>query len=87
LLRAYSLSGTALRLSVSDSGIGIAPEHIPKLGNRFYRVDAARADSASGSGLGLAIVRSIMTLHGGALLIESAVGQGTVVSLEFSAAG
>jgi two-component system heavy metal sensor histidine kinase CusS len=87
MLRAYSLSGTALRLSVSDSGIGIAPEHIPKLGNRFYRVDAARADSASGSGLGLAIVRSIMTLHGGALLIESAVGQGTVVSLEFSAAG
>jgi two-component system heavy metal sensor histidine kinase CusS len=71
------------RLSVSDTGVGIASEHIPKLGDRFYRIDAARADSASGSGLGLAIVRSIMTLHGGRLRFESAEGVGTAVFMEF----
>lgn len=83
-LQADLCTGTPQRLSVSDSGVGIAPEHIAKLGNRFYRIDRARADSASGSGLGLAIVRSIMTLHGGQLLFDSTVGVGTTVFMEFS---
>jgi two-component system, OmpR family, heavy metal sensor histidine kinase CusS len=86
-LRAASGLDAQPCLSVTDSGIGIAPEHIPKLGNRFYRIDPARADSASGSGLGLAIVRSIMTLHGGSMLIESTVGQTTTVLLQFPVAG
>lgn len=71
-------------LSVIDSGSGIAAEHLGKLGDRFYRVDPSRTDSAAGSGLGLAIVRSIMTLHGGRLHIHSEVGSGTVASLAFS---
>lgn len=70
-------------LSVADTGIGIADEHLPKLSNRFYRVDPSRSSAHSGSGLGLAIVRSIMELHGGSLSIESRVGQGTVVTLHF----
>jgi len=70
-------------LSVVDSGVGIAPEHLPKLGDRFYRVDPARSESAAGAGLGLAIVKSIMSLHGGQLVIESTPGKGTKASLRF----
>ena len=70
-------------LRVSDTGIGIAPEHLPKLTDRFYRVDPARAGGPGGSGLGLAIVKSIMDLHGGTLRIESTVGRGTTVQLYF----
>jgi two-component system, OmpR family, heavy metal sensor histidine kinase CusS len=72
-------------LSVIDSGVGIAAEHLPKLGDRFYRVDPSRTESARGAGLGLAIVRSIMTLHGGTLRIQSRPGAGTTASLEFPA--
>jgi two-component system heavy metal sensor histidine kinase CusS len=72
-------------LSVTDSGIGIAPEHLPQLGNRFFRVDPSRSSAHSGSGLGLAMVRSIMSLHGGSLTIESASGQGTTATLRFPA--
>ena len=84
-LRAAAGPGPTRTLSVIDSGIGIAPEHLAKLGDRFYRVDPSRTASPGGAGLGLAIVRSIMTLHGGSLLINSAVGQGTTASLIFSA--
>jgi two-component system heavy metal sensor histidine kinase CusS len=70
-------------LSVIDSGVGIAPEHLPRLGDRFYRADPSRTESVRGAGLGLAIVRSIMTLHGGSLHIESQLGTGTTASLEF----
>jgi two-component system, OmpR family, heavy metal sensor histidine kinase CusS len=84
-LRAAEGPGTSQTLSVIDSGVGIASEHLAKLGDRFYRVDPSRTDSPSGAGLGLAIVKSIMTLHGGSLLIESIVGQGTTVSLVFRA--
>ncbi len=86
-LRALSEPGTPARLSVIDSGIGIAREHLPKLGDRFFRIDPARTDSASGSGLGLAIVRSIMALHGGRVSIDSSPRHGTTVSLEFPADG
>jgi len=70
-------------LRVIDSGLGIAPEHLPKLTDRFYRVDPSRAGAPGGSGLGLAIVKSIMSLHGGTLAIESAVGHHTTVCLHF----
>ncbi|MGZ4979151.1 MAG: heavy metal sensor histidine kinase [Methylobacter sp.] len=67
---------------VQDTGCGIAAECLPKLFDRFYRVDPAR--SAEGTGLGLAIVKSIMELHGGSVLIHSEPNQGTVVTLRFS---
>jgi two-component system heavy metal sensor histidine kinase CusS len=76
--------GTTRTLSVIDSGIGIASEHLAKLGDRFYRADPSRGAGPGGAGLGLAIVRSIMTLHGGSLLIDSTVGQGTTASLVFT---
>jgi signal transduction histidine kinase len=66
---------------VADSGEGIPAEHLPHLGERFYRVDRARARQTGGSGLGLAISRTIVAAHGGQLSIESEVGKGTVVTV------
>jgi two-component system heavy metal sensor histidine kinase CusS len=83
ILRASGGQGSEATLSVVDSGIGIATEHLSRLGDRFYRVDPSRADSPGGAGLGLAIVKSIVALHGGRLLIESTVGKGTTVSWVF----
>jgi len=80
-LRATDGPGATRTLSVIDSGTGIAPEHLPKLGDRFYRVDPSRPN---GAGLGLAIARSIMTLHRGRLTIDSTEGKGTTASLVFS---
>ena len=65
--------------TISDTGEGIAPEHLPHLGERFYRVDAARTRSSGGTGLGLAICKSIAQAHGGSLSLDSVVGLGTVV--------
>ncbi|HEV2393200.1 MAG TPA: ATP-binding protein [Verrucomicrobiae bacterium] len=80
-----SVDSATVRVDVRDSGDGIAPQHLPKIFDRFYRVDPSRSRPARGTGLGLAIVRSIMQLHGGAASIQSALGRGTVVSLEFPA--
>ncbi|MBP0494022.1 ATP-binding protein [Pararoseomonas indoligenes] len=66
-------------LGVADDGPGIAREHIPRLTERFYRVDAGRSRAAGGTGLGLAIVKHIVAHHRGQLLIDSTVGQGTVM--------
>jgi two-component system heavy metal sensor histidine kinase CusS len=85
ILRASGGQGSEATLSVVDSGIGIATEHLPKLGDRFYRVDPSRTDAPGGAGLGLAIVKSIVALHGGRFLIESTVGKGTTVSWVFPA--
>ncbi len=68
-------------LEVRDTGIGIAAEHLPHLGERFYRVDKARSREAGGTGLGLSIARSIAVAHGGQLSLSSAPGQGTAVTL------
>jgi two-component system heavy metal sensor histidine kinase CusS len=68
-------------LSVSDSGVGIAPENIPKLFDRFYRVDDARSADISGTGLGLSIVKSIVDLHHGNIAIQSTLGIGTVIQI------
>jgi signal transduction histidine kinase len=68
-------------VTVTDTGAGIAPEHLPHLGERFYRVDAARSAGTGGTGLGLAICRSITEAHGGRLTIASQVGAGTTVRI------
>lgn len=75
--------GSRVRLSVSDEGDGIAPDHLPRLTERFYRVDEARSRSVGGTGLGLAIVKHISERHQGQLDIDSEVGKGTRVSVTF----
>ncbi|OYY68639.1 ATP-binding protein [Sphingomonas sp. 28-63-12] len=70
-----------VRISVSDEGEGIAPEHLPRLTERFYRVDAGRSRSLGGTGLGLAIVKHIVERHRGRLDISSTVGKGTIASI------
>ncbi len=77
--------GQAL-LEVSDTGIGIAAEHLPHLGERFYRVDKARSREAGGTGLGLSIARSIAVAHGGTLTLNSIPQQGTTVILTLPSA-
>lgn len=69
--------GPALAVEIADQGEGIAPEHLPRLTERFYRVDAHRSRAAGGTGLGLAIVKHIVSRHGGRLKVESVLGQGT----------
>ncbi len=70
-------------LSVQDNGIGIAAEHLPRLTERFYRVDAGRSRATGGSGLGLAIVKHVMQRHGGSLEIISAEGHGSTFICHF----
>lgn len=69
----------AVCLTVADRGEGIPKEHLPRLTERFYRVDAARSRAVGGTGLGLAIVKHIVSRHRGQLRIESEPGQGTTV--------
>ncbi|MFC3581715.1 ATP-binding protein [Sphingomonas hylomeconis] len=76
-----------IRLSVADRGEGIAPEHLPRLTERFYRVDPGRSRAAGGTGLGLAIVKHIVERHRGRLDITSLVGTGTTVSILLPAHG
>lgn len=77
--------GQAL-VEVQDSGIGIAREHIPRLTQRFYRVDPSRSRETGGTGLGLAIVKHAIQRHGGELLIDSEIGRGSRFSLRLPAA-
>jgi heavy metal sensor kinase len=80
LIRVFSHSGHAI-LEVSDTGPGIAPEHLPRLFDRFYRVDPARGSDGGHAGLGLAIVKAIADNHHGSIEVESIAGKGSVFRL------
>ncbi|MEX1994183.1 MAG: phosphate regulon sensor histidine kinase PhoR [Steroidobacteraceae bacterium] len=73
----WSRDDQGARLTVADTGIGIAAEHLPRLTERFYRVDRARGRASGGSGLGLSIVKHGLQRHGGTLEIESTEGRGS----------
>lgn len=80
------LEGGNGEITVVDTGPGIAREHIPRLTERFYRVDGSRSRDTGGTGLGLSIVKHVMQRHGGELLVESEVGKGSRFRLVFPAA-
>ena len=84
-VRARPADGGAVEIEVADNGCGIGAEHLPKLFDRFYRVDPARARHRHGTGLGLAIVRSILDLHGGTVSVASQPGKGATFTLRFPA--
>lgn len=71
----------AVRVTVRDTGVGIAPEHLPRLFDRFYRVDRPRSRASGGSGLGLAIVKYIVEAHGGTVSVESTLGVGSAFTI------
>jgi signal transduction histidine kinase len=73
--------GSQVVVTISDTGEGIPPEHLPHLGERFYRVEASRERKRGGAGLGLAICRAIAEAHHGRLDIQSDVGKGTIVAV------
>ncbi len=73
----------SVELTVSDTGSGIAAGHVPKIFDRFYRLDPARSQQSGSSGLGLSIVKSIMSLHGGTVTVRSDVGRGSDFTLHF----
>jgi two-component system phosphate regulon sensor histidine kinase PhoR len=75
------------RIAVQDHGPGIAPEHLPRLTERFYRVDVAESRAQGGTGLGLALVKHILNRHGGRLIIESTPGQGATFTAHLPLAG
>lgn len=78
---AFGTDGAGFALSVADQGDGIPPEDLPRLTERFYRVDKARSHNLGGTGLGLAIVKHIVNRHRGRLEIASTLGQGTTVTV------
>jgi len=73
-------------IEVSDSGVGIAPEHLPRLFERFYRADASRSREGGGTGIGLAIARSIVESHGGRITATSEPGHGSAFTFDLPAA-
>lgn len=81
---AVSKHNSNFQVTVSDNGCGIAAEHLPRVFDRFYRVESSRG--SDGAGLGLALVKSIVELHGGSASIQSELNHGTIVVLRFPAA-
>jgi two-component system, OmpR family, phosphate regulon sensor histidine kinase PhoR len=82
-LSARRNSNGDLLIAVRDEGMGIAPEHLSRLTERFYRVDKSRSRDTGGTGLGLSIVKHVMQRHGGELLIESMEGVGSTFTLRW----
>ena len=76
----------AAEFFVEDTGPGIEAEHLPRLTERFYRVDRSRSRETGGTGLGLAIVKHVAQRHGGQVLVQSVVGQGTRFMITLPAA-
>jgi signal transduction histidine kinase len=74
--------GGAVEVSVRDTGVGIADEHLPRLFERFYRVDASRSREDGGTGIGLAIARSVVEAHGGHIRAASELGRGSVFTFD-----
>jgi signal transduction histidine kinase len=83
LVFARALPDGATEVGVRDTGSGIAPEHLPRIFERFYRVDPGRSRDEGGTGLGLSIVRHLVEAHGGTVRAESAVGVGTAIAGRF----
>jgi len=82
LTRAQTRAGTPeARIAVRDFGPGIAPEHLPRLTERFYRVDVADSRAQGGTGLGLALVKHVLNRHGGRLTVESTLGAGATFTI------
>jgi two-component system phosphate regulon sensor histidine kinase PhoR len=82
LTRGQTRAGSAeARLMVRDYGPGIAPEHLPRLTERFYRVDVAESRAHGGTGLGLALVKHVLNRHGGRLTIDSTLGAGAAFTM------
>jgi signal transduction histidine kinase len=85
-VRAEAIGDRGTTISVADTGSGIPSEHLPRIFERFYRVDAGRGRGEGGTGLGLAIVRHLAEAHGGSVHAESAVGRGTTITVHFPSA-
>ena len=81
----FSQTEDQLTISVKDTGPGIASEHLPRLTERFYRIDQSRSRETGGTGLGLAITKHVMQRHGGELQIQSELGKGSTFNLIFPA--
>lgn len=79
-----SSTGNVVQIEVMDHGSGIAPEHLPHLFERFYRVDKARSRAHGGSGLGLSIVKALVEAHHGSVNVESTVGRGSTFTVSLS---
>jgi two-component system phosphate regulon sensor histidine kinase PhoR len=75
-----------VEVAVADTGVGIAAEHLPRVFERFYRVDASRSRDDGGTGIGLAIARSIVEGHGGRLVARSDPGLGSTFTFDLPAA-
>jgi two-component system heavy metal sensor histidine kinase CusS len=82
---ASRVDNSTVCIEVNDTGVGIPPEALPRVFDRFFRVDTSRSQASGGTGLGLAIVQGIMLLHGGRVDIASRVGVGTRVTLRLPA--
>jgi two-component system phosphate regulon sensor histidine kinase PhoR len=80
-------AGGLVEIAVRDTGVGIPAEDLPRITERFYRVDKARSRELGGTGLGLAIVKHLVMAHGGELRITSEVDKGTVVRVTLPGAG
>jgi two-component system phosphate regulon sensor histidine kinase PhoR len=80
-VRVQELEGGRLELAVRDTGPGIAPEHLPRITERFYRIDRSRSRETGGTGLGLAIVKHVVQRHGGELRIDSTPGAGSTFTI------